>query len=156
MKHNKILTMSFAFTTMMAVAPLTYASGDHDHGATMQHTMPMGSAAASANTTFLEQKQIDGYNVTIQVMKAQPGREMGGTHDFMIKVEQDSKTLLDVAINTKVVHPDGKAEIKAAMKMGDWYMSGYDLGHAGKHQLMVQFKTADGVKHQGGVYFSGS
>ncbi len=157
MKHNKLLTMSFAFTTMLAMAPLTYASGDHGHaGASAPHKMPMDSAATPASATFLEQKQIDGYNVTIQVMKARPGNEMGGTHDFMIKVEQAGKTLSDVAVNTKVVHPNGNAETKATMKMGDWYMAGYDLGHSGKHQLMVQFKTSDGVKHQGGVYFSGS
>ena len=39
------------------------------------------------------------------------------------------------------------------MKMGDWYMAGYDLGHNGQHQLMALFKTADGVKHFGGVYY---
>lgn len=163
MKHNKILTISFAFTTMLAIAPLTYASGDHGNSGATQHEeanatrkMPMDSTATPAKASFREQKQIDGYNVTIQVMKAEPGKEMGGTHDFMIKVEQDGKMLSDVAINTKVVHPNGNAETKATMKMGDWYMAGYDLGHAGKHQLMIQFKTADGVKHQGGVYFSGS
>ena len=37
--------------------------------------------------------------------------------------------------------------------MGDWYMTGYDLGEKGKHQLIVLFKTSDGKKHKGGVYY---
>ena len=60
----------------------------------------------------------------------------------------------NVKINSKVVHPNGDAETKPLAKMGDWFMSGYDLGHTGKHQLMILFKTADGKKHKGGVYYS--
>jgi len=55
-----------------------------------------------------------------------------------------------------VVHPNGKAESKMMMKMGDWYMAGYDLGHAGRHQVMVLFKTADGKKHFGGTFYDGA
>ena len=39
------------------------------------------------------------------------------------------------------------------MKMGDWLMAGYGLGHKGKHQMMVLFKTKDGKKYKGGVYY---
>ena len=42
------------------------------------------------------------------------------------------------------------------MKMGDWYMAGYNLGHAGNHQVMVLFKTSDGKKHFGGVLYNGA
>lgn len=89
-------------------------------------------------------------------MKAKPGKAMGGNHDLMIKVEQAGKALTNIAINTKVVHPNGNPETKAAMVMGEWYMAGYDLGHEGKHQLMILFKTVDGKKHMGGVYYPGS
>jgi len=41
------------------------------------------------------------------------------------------------------------------MKMGDWYMNGYDLQKNGKHQMMILFKTPDGKKHQGGVFYAG-
>jgi len=37
--------------------------------------------------------------------------------------------------------------------MGDWYMAGYDLGHAGAHKVMVLFKTEDGQKHFGGITY---
>lgn len=50
---------------------------------------------------------------------------------------------------------NGQSEVKQAMKMGGWYMAGYDLGHAGEHQVMVLFKTADGAKHKGGIYYPG-
>ncbi len=120
-----------------------HGEGHGDHG---DHGMGMGKM-------FLKKKVIDGYDVSFHVMKAKPGKEMGGSHDFMIKVEKDGKAITNLAMNTKVKHPNGKAETKKAMKMGDWMMAGYDLGHPGKHQLMILFKTADGKKHKGGVYY---
>ncbi len=113
-----------------------------------------GTAAAAGG--MLEEKQIiDGYTVTFHVMPAQPGKEMGGSHDFMVKIEQGVKVVTDAQVNSKVIHPDGKSETKMMMAMGEWYMAGYDLGHTGKHQLMVLFKTADGAKHSGGVWYPG-
>ncbi len=162
MKHITVFAMSFAFATLVA-APVLFASGDHGSDGGMKHgmsgsssMMPMAATLAAVDYRLTEQKEVDGYNVTIQVMKAKAGSEMGGSHDFMIKVEQNSQAVADLSMNTKVVHPNGSAETKATMKMGEWYMVGYDLGHAGKHQLMFQFKTADGVKHNGGIYYSGS
>lgn len=105
------------------------------------------------DSMFLMKKVIDGYNVSFHIMKAKPGKEMGGSHDFMIKVEKGGMTLSSIAMNTKVVHPNGTSESKNVMKMGDWFMAGYDLGHEGKHQMMILFKTKDGKKHKGGVYY---
>jgi len=102
---------------------------------------------------FSESKKINGYDVNFHIMKAMPGKEMGGTHDFMIKVEKDGEVLTNIKMNTKVVHPNGKSETKKTMVMGDWLMAGYDLGHKGKHQMMILFKTEDGEKHKGGVYY---
>ena len=126
-------------TAALCLAPAVYAA---DPGG-MAQTADMLS----------EKHKIDGYIVIFQAMKAQPGKEMGGTHDFMIKVEKDGKAVTGLAVNSKVVHPGGKAETKMMMPMGEWYMAGYDLGHPGKHQLMVLFKTADGAKHSGGVFY---
>jgi hypothetical protein len=110
--------------------------------------------AAHAGQGVLEKQQmIDGYAVTFRVMAAEKGQEMGGSHNVMIKVEKDGKALTDIAVNSKVIYPDGRAETKMMMSMGAWYMAGYDLGQAGKHQLMVLFKTADGAKHKGGIYY---
>jgi hypothetical protein len=78
----------------------------------------------------------------------------GGSHNLMVKVEQDGKALTDVLINSKVFHPNNSSESKMLMKMGDWYMAGYDLGHAGKHGVMILFKTADGKKHKASVYYT--
>ncbi len=133
-------------------------SEDHDHNSGMKHDNHNtheghDNSGSAMGKMFLVNKQINGYDVTFHVMQAKEGKEMGGTHDFMIKVEKDGKVLTDITMNTKVIHPDGKAETKKTMKMGDWLMAGYDLGHAGKHQLMILFKTADGEKHKGGVYY---
>lgn len=102
---------------------------------------------------ILLQKVIDGYTVQFYVMKSKPGMEMGGSHDFMIKVEKDGAAVKKLIARSKVIHPNGNSEQKMMMVMGYWYMSGFDLGHEGQHQLMALFKTADGEKHFGGIYY---
>jgi len=171
MKQKKCNVLAWAFTGMLVFVSPLQAAGDHDdnsgdhHGSEMKHD-DHGSgheaghgdddhAHGSENKMFLKEKMIDGYNVTFHIMKAKPGKEMGGSHDFMIKVEKDGRALTNIVMNTKVKHPNGSSETKKTMKMGDWMMAGYDLGHEGKHQMMILFKTADGKKHKGGVYYSG-
>jgi len=102
---------------------------------------------------FVKKKEIDGYTVSFHIMKAKEGKSHGGTHNFMLKVEQDGRILTDITVNSKVVHPNGSAQTSKLSRMGDWYMTGYDLGHEGEHQVMVLFKTADGEKHKGGVHY---
>ncbi len=132
------------------------AETKHDHGSEKEHDShdDHDDHGSAMGKMFLKKKEIDGYNVTFHVMKAKPGKEMGGTHDFMIKVEKEGKVLSNIVMNTKVKHPNGSSETKKTMKMGDWLMAGYDLGHKGKHQLMILFKTADGKTHKGGVYYT--
>jgi len=127
--------------------------GSHDMDAhdNMKHgDMKMGKSSAM----FLEKKEVDGYTVSFHIMPAKDGMGHGGSHNLMVKVEQDGKALSDVVINSKVFHPNNSSESKMLMKMGDWYMAGYDLGHAGKHGIMVLFKTADGKKHKASVYYT--
>lgn len=102
---------------------------------------------------FLTHEMIDGYKVTFHAMSARKKMDHGKSHNFMVKVERDDKPIDVVAVNSKVKHPNGQTESEMMMKMGDWYMAGYDLGHPGQHQLMVLFKTNDGEKHFGGVFF---
>ena len=151
MKLTKQSLMATAFFGLLATTSLVFAVNDHNHG--HNDSAKHDNHNSGMSGMFLKKEEIDGYIVSFHVMKAKPGKEMGGPHDFMIKVEKDGKTLKDVVMNTKVKHPDGNAESKKTMKMGDWLMAGYDLGHAGKHQMMVLFKTADGKKHKGGVYY---
>ncbi|MCF6218892.1 MAG: hypothetical protein L3J62_07020 [Gammaproteobacteria bacterium] len=164
---NSIKSLSIITLTALLVAGPLQAAGEHDGGhghdhGSMDHGDHSGQddhadhgdhGSAMGGGMFLVEREIDGYDVTFHVMKAKPGKEMGGSHDFMIKVEKDGKALSGLTMNTKVVHPSGESETKKAMKMGDWMMAGYDLGHGGKHQLMILFKTADGEKHKGGVYY---
>jgi len=125
----------------------TENSGQHDdsHAETM--------TAEQQKDMFLEKKEIDSYTVSFHVMRVNPGMEHGGTHNLMVKIEQGSTVLGDALINSKVIRPDGTSDTKRLMKMGDWYMSGYDLGGQGKYQLIILFKTSDGKKHKGGVYY---
>jgi len=141
------LVMGLALSTSMVIA----AEGhNHDHGnkAADGHTMD-----GMSGDMFLKKLPIDGYDVSFHVMEAQAGMSHGGSHNLMIKVEQGNKLVESIKINSKVIHPNGKSESKMLMKMGDWFMAGYDLGHAGKHQLMILFKTDDGKSHKGGVYY---
>ncbi|RMF47020.1 MAG: hypothetical protein D6751_03670 [Deltaproteobacteria bacterium] len=121
----------------------------HEHMQGHHHGHEMGAMKGA----FMETKEVDGYTVTFHVMKAPKGMDKGGTHHLMVKVEKAGKIVPDLIANSKAKHPNGKSESKMLMKMGDWYMAAYDLGHAGRHELMVLFKTPDGAKHFTGVYY---
>jgi len=148
--NHIVLLSCLTLPTSMAIA-----SGDHDHGNGHSHDKPHSHDKMSSDMSgmFLKKKTIDGYTVSFHVMQAKKGMEHGGSHNFMIKVEENGNALSNVKINSKVIRPNGEAESKMLMKMGDWYMNGYDLEHKSKHQLMILFKTADGKKHKGGVYY---
>jgi len=154
--QRKQSIVAIVLTGLLATASVAFAAGDHgheDHGHDHHNGSDHEDHGSTTSGIFQKKKEIDGYTVTFHVSKAKPGKEMGGSHDFMIKVEKDSKVLTNIVMNTKVKHPSGKSETKKTMKMGDWLMAGYDLGHEGKHQLMILFKTTDGKKHKGGVYY---
>lgn len=141
-----ILAISFAQPVL--------ASDAHRHAEShqnMQHGQ--SDSMEKMKGMFLVKKDIDGYTVSFHAMAVKEGMQHGGTHNFMLKVEKDGKAITDLKANSKVIHPNGESESKMLMKMGDWYMAGYDLGHEGQHQLLVLFKTSDGTKHSGGVYF---
>lgn len=149
---------STTFATLLLTATSVYATdghnhSSHDHG--NNHKSSDMKEMSHESNMFLVNKQINGYEVSFHVMEAQKGMEHGGSHNFMIKIEQNGKIVSDAKINSKVIHPNGDEESKPLMKMGDWFMNGYDLGHHGKHQMMILFKTADGKKHKGGVYYPG-
>lgn len=144
----KKVVLSVIFLSAISLSVPAFAGGKHDH------SHADAEISQSSEAMFLEKRNVDGYEVSFHVMPAKPGKQMGGSHDFMIKVEKSGKALTGILMNTKVVHPDGKSESKKTMKMGDWHMAGYNLGHAGKHQLMILFKTADGKKHKAGLYYT--
>ncbi len=156
----KKIVLSVTLLSATGLFAPAFAGGKHDHGhgdamdEMSQHDSNGMGMSADSKAMFLEKRSVDGYDVSFHVMQAKPGKQMGGSHDFMIKVEASGKALTDIVMNTKVVHPNGKSETKKTMKMGDWYMAGYDLGHEGEHQLMILFKTADGKKHKSGVYYN--
>ncbi len=161
MKKGNVIVLSVAALAMMFSAQSAWTAGGHEHGhddgkhhqKDHGHEHGHGMPGMNMDAMFLKKKVIDGYTVSFHVMQAQEGMRHGGSHNFMVKVEKDGAVLNDIKVNSKVVHPNGQSETKMLMKMGDWYMAGYDLGHDGRHQLMILFKTADGSKHRGGVYY---
>ena len=154
---SALLLIFFSANPATAGEGHSHDHGDHSHDKKHSHDdHNHGHDEHGSSKMFLKKQEIDGYTVSFHVMEATDNMRHGGTHNFMIKVEKDGKVLKDVLINSKVIHPNGHSETKGLMRMGDWYMNGYDLGHDGDHQLMILFKTADGVKHKGGVFYSGS
>ncbi len=145
----------WASSAAWAAEDASHDHGSHDHGAQApaESMPPEGHNPAGMAHGFLKTQDVDGYTVTFHVMGKTPGMDHGGSHNLMVKIEAKGKALQDVVINSKVIHPSGAAETKPLVRMGDWYMNGYDLAHEGKHQLMILFKTADGEKHKAGVYY---
>ena len=152
MKRSKKILIIMAIV-LGAYVPMTLAA-DAEHENMDGHDKAMN--AQQTEDMFLEKRNIDGYDVQFHVMKVSPGLEHGGSHNFMVKIEDQGKVLEDVVINSKVIDPSGASESKYLNKMGEWYMNGYDLGKKGKYQLIILFKTADGKKHKGGVYYQGA
>lgn len=132
---------------LMTAATVFAAGGGHAQ---------QGGPMSGNQGMFEQQLDVDGYRVTFHIMAAQPGKEMGGSHDVMVKLEKDGQGVTDVQINSKVIHPDDRSETRMMMTMGDWFMAGYDLGHEGQHQVMILFKTADGSKHKSGIRYPGN
>ena len=151
--------------TLLLIAGLTVGSGmawahgdehpmdGHMSGSMAHNPCAMDTMKGMKKGAFLKKKVIDGYDVSFHVMKAPEGMEKGGSHHVMMKVEQDGAVVALQAVNSKVTHPNDTSESKMMIKMGDWYMASYDLGHQGEHKLMVLFKTADGQKHFGGTIY---
>lgn len=167
MKFNKLLLATTLSSLVIAstaqAGPAGHDEMNHDgmnqgamkQGAMNHDGMNHGAMAqgSTPNKMFLEKRDIDGYNVSFHVMPAAEGMNHGGSHNLMVKIEQGATVVTELQANSKVVYPDGKEVSKPLMKMGDWYMAGYDLKETGKTQLMVLFKTADGKKHFGGVHY---
>jgi len=165
MKKTILLAAGLLFSSSVA-----FAHGDEGHKMDMGHNpcsmqhmdghmghnpCDMGSMKGMKNMKgmFIKKKVIDGYEVSFHVMKAPEGMAHGGSHHLMVKVEKSGDIIALQAVNSKITHPNSKSESKMMMKMGDWYMASYDLGHAGDHKIMILFKTKDGKKHFGGVTY---
>lgn len=142
--RSKTTLLALALWVGTFVPALALASGDHGQPMAMDGGM---------QATYMEEKDIDGYRVSFHIMTAKRGMEHGGSHNLMVKIEQGGKPITNALVNSKSIHPDGTSESKMMLPMGDWYVAGYDLGHEGQHQLLILFKTADGKKHFGGVYY---
>ncbi len=153
---KRIILIALAIT--LVSFPATAA--DHGHGEMAGHDRGAKKADHGAHGSmgmkeeaFLVTTDIDGYGVSFHVMEAVGGMRHGGSHNVMVKIEREGKVVSGVAANSKVIHPDGAEETKPLTTMGDWMTAGYDLGHEGRHQLILLFKTADGKKHFGGVHY---
>jgi len=153
---KKVIAL-FAGVMAMTVAQTVLA---HEHvrmNSGMHHPcdidMQMDNAQGQEQGDLLITREIDGFTVSFHIIKAPADEAQGGSHHVMLKFEKDGKVVTDLMANSKAVHPNGQSESKMLVKMGEWFVASYDLGHAGKHQVLVLFKTADGAKHFGGIIF---
>jgi len=115
--------------------------------------MASESKSKSMANMFLVKKEIDGYTVSFHVMPASAGMQHGGSHNLMVKIEKNGELEKKALINSKVFLPNNTTSSKMLMKMGDWYMAGYDLDDDAQSGIMILFKTEDGKKHRASVYY---
>jgi len=155
MKNKTGTLFRIAITMTIIVYPALVQAHGEKSGATSGNA-GISMTQAKMKGGFLVKKAIDGYQVSFHIMKA--GKEAslhGATYSFMIKIEKDGKVVTNAIVNSRAIHPVGESESRMMMRMGDWYMASYDLSHQGRHQLLVLFKTADGTKHFGGIFYPG-
>jgi hypothetical protein len=159
MNRNVLLVLALVLLSTPAWGE---AMNHDDHGAMDHAQMDQGkmdhgdgttSGSMDHSKTFLVKTEIDGYTITFHVMDSTESMRHMGPQSLMVKIEKDGAVVTAEKANSKVIHPDGKEESNPMMAMGDWLMAGYDLGHEGKHQLMVLFKSSDGNKHFAAVYY---
>jgi len=132
-------------------AAMAAEKGDaHQHEG---HAAGHMSDADASSHMFLKKRDVGDYQVSFHVMAATQGMQHGGSHNLMVKVEQDGRLVENVQINSKVIFPDGKDQQRPLHQMGDWFMAGYDMQGDARHQVMVLFRTVDGEIHRSGVYY---
>ncbi len=147
MKRNEVL---FVLVAAVVLASPVCLAGERESRETPDHEQMM---VDQRGDMLLKKDVIDGYAVTFHVMRSTPSMQHGGSHNFMVKIEQGDKVLRDVPINSKVIRPDGASETRRLIPMGDWSMNGYDLGGGKRYELLILFMTPDGKKHRGGVVY---
>ena len=141
-----------AMATLLT-APLAAQAEDHTG-----HTMPGMNHGADPHAShgqtgmFMRTVEVDGIAVTFHVMPTTPDMDHGGTHNLMVKFAQGGGEVMPTGANSKVIHPGDVEESHMLMKMGGWWMAGYDLSAQGAHQIMVLFMTDDGAKHFTGIW----
>jgi len=150
-----------SFHIMKAKVGMAHGASHHATGMSNEAAVPSHHSIGLMNGTAESRPQGEGQdtpshhstglmNGTAESRPQGEGQD-APSHNVMIKIEKDGKAITDLVANSKATHPNGQSESKMMMQMGDWYMAAYDLGHPGQHQVMVLFKTADGVKHFGGI-----
>ncbi len=117
MRFNKLLLATTLSSLVIAGTAQAGQTGHEDmnhdgmnqgamnHGAMNHQGMTQGQGSAPM---FLEQRDINGYNVSFHVMPAAQGMNHGGTHNLMVKIEQGTNVVTELQANSKVVYPDGK------------------------------------------------
>ena len=154
MKYLKITTLFFL--TILIVSSQLQGAENSAHQEQNDQMKDMNMTTQQEENIFLEKRVIDGYDVQFHIMKVSPDLKLEGSHNFLIKIENKGEILGDVTINSKIIYPSDKSESKFLTKMGDWYMKDFNLDEEGKYQLIILFKTVDGKKHKGGVYYERS
>jgi len=153
MKKEQMMRKLFLLMTGILAIGLVQPSLTHAHDDKHPRSTDVEHQMIPIPGVFLTKKEIDGYTVSFHVMRAREGMQHGGAYNLMVKVEKDGKALTNLLINSRVSHPVKVSETKMLMKMGDWYMASYDMGHPGPHQIMVLFKTEDGKEHFGEITY---
>lgn len=87
----------------------------------------------------------DGYEIIFHIMPAPEGLGYSRkNYHLMVSILQDSKPLTNLTVYSDVKHPDGSYEPRLPMmRMGDWYMTQYNLSHEpGRHFITIAFDVS--------------
>ncbi|MDQ6993590.1 MAG: hypothetical protein Q9M31_08940 [Mariprofundus sp.] len=87
----------------------------------------------------------DGYEIIFHIMPAPEGAGFSRKdYHLMVGILQDSKPLTNLTVYSDMKYPDGSFEPRLAMmRMGEWYMTHYNLSHEpGQYLITIAFDVS--------------
>lgn len=150
MEIIKAIVFSLVITLLVAAHPLA-AKAAYQQQAGKQSTA--ATRSGQPPSLPLEKREIDGYTISVHLMKITPEMNLDGSHTLLVRIEDQNRLVENAVVNSKVIAPDGRYQTKVLKEMGDWHLSSFELDQPGQHYFQLVFRTADGARHQAGVFY---
>lgn len=102
---------------------------------------------------LVHEKKLDDFNLRFKVVDVAESVPDGGSHNLLLNIKRDGRTLHHLSVNSVVEKNRGERKSKSMMKLGDWYLAGYDFMPSDEYTITVSFKSPDGRHHSSTINY---